>query len=192
PVIFREEYILYPICLKRINQETWDEMLLQSNDIGYAFIQEPDATIAHTENSAQDSLINGTFINLDTGSLTPAQINDLFNHLPVDITLVNENDEVIYFSNPPVRHFPRSKAIIGRKVQNCHPPESIDVVNKIIESFKSGKKDFERFWIQMKGKLILIQYFAIRDVMGVYKGVAEVSQDITEIRDLKGEKRLLE
>jgi uncharacterized protein len=188
PVIFREEYILYPVCQKVINQETWNEMLDQSRKIGFAFIKEPK----NFSKAVKKELVSGSEIDLETGRLTIEQIKNLFNHLPVDITYVDENDEVRYFSNSKNRHFTRSKAIIGRKVQNCHPPESIDVVNKIVASFKSGEKDSESFWIQMKGRFILIQYFAVRDEERNYKGVAEVSQDITDIRNLEGEERLLD
>jgi len=190
PVIFREEYILYPVCQKMIEGDIWDEMLKQSKEIGFAFIEGPEQEKVNKVKSIKSELDN-SHIDLDTGNLSIEQIINLFNHLPVDITYVDENDEVRYFSNPKKRHFTRSKAIIGRKVQNCHPPESIDVVNKIVASFKSGEKDSESFWIQMNGRFILIQYFAVRDKNGDYKGVAEVSQDVTDIRNLEGEKRLL-
>lgn len=189
PVIFREEYILFPICQKLIEPNVWDEMTNQSREIGYAFISGPED--ASRTKKVEKGKVEEDMVDLDTGILNIDQIIRLFNNLPVDITYVDENDEVRYFSNTKNRHFPRSKAIIGRKVQNCHPPESIDVVNKIVASFKSGEKDSESFWIQMNGRFILIQYFAVRDENGNYKGVAEVSQDVTEIRNLKGEKRLL-
>ena len=131
-------------------------------------------------------------INLETGVLSAEQIKLLFNHLPVDITFVDENDKVVYFSTPEKRIFPRTKSIIGRDVHNCHPPESVHVVEEIVESFRSGKKDKASFWINMKGEKLLIQYFAIRDKKGIYKGVVEVCQEITEIQNLTGEKRLLD
>lgn len=192
PVIFREEYILYPVCQKVFTREIWDEMLKQSREIGFAFISHPEAFGKDKKKAVIKETISDSLIDLDTGKLNIEQIINLFNHLPVDITYVDENDEVRYFSNPKNRHFTRSKAIIGRKVQNCHPPESIDVVNKIVASFKSGEKDSESFWIKIKGRFILIQYFAVRDEKGNYKGVAEVSQDVTDIRNLEGEKRLLD
>jgi DUF438 domain-containing protein len=99
---------------------------------------------------------------------------------------------VVYFSSPKKRIFPRTKSIIGRDVHNCHPPESVHVVEQIVETFRSGKKDVASFWINMKGQKLLIQYFAIRDEKGNYKGVAEVSQEISEIQNLQGEKRLLD
>jgi DUF438 domain-containing protein len=108
------------------------------------------------------------------------------------MTFVDENDEVRYFSTPGHRIFPRSKAIIGRLVENCHPPSSVHIVKELVDSFKSGEKDKESFWIQMGPRFILIQYFAVRDEKGNYKGTLEVSQDISEIRKLEGEKRLMD
>ena len=131
-------------------------------------------------------------LGLGTGHLSLEEIKTMINTLPLDITYVDENDRVRFFSNPEDRFFPRSKAIIGRTVQNCHPPESVDTVEKILESFKSGEKDKARFWIQMKGKFVLIEYYALRDQAGNYKGTLEVSQDITELRELEGEQRLLD
>jgi DUF438 domain-containing protein len=113
-------------------------------------------------------------------------------HLPVDISFVNENDEVAYYSASPERIFPRSPGVIGRKVQNCHPPKSVEMVEKILSEFKAGTKSIADFWIQMQGKFILIKYFAVRDAEGKYRGCLEVSQDVTEIRKLEGQKRLLD
>jgi len=193
PVIFREEYILYPIAHQVIISSDWEQMLEESLEIGFAFIESPvDIHRNASETKSVQPDIKNELIDLETGKLSVSQIRRMFNHLPVDITFVDENDEVKYFSSPKDRFFARSKAIIGRKVQNCHPPESIDIVNEIVNSFRKGEKDKEAFWIQLKGRYILIQYFAIRDKQGVYKGIAEVSQDITEIRKLEGEKRLLD
>ena len=116
----------------------------------------------------------------------------LFKNLPVDITMVDENDEVRFFSEGKSPVFPRSKAIIGRKVQNCHPPESVHVVQQIVDAFRSGERDQADFWIQMKGRFLHIRYFALRDAQSQYQGTIEVSQDVTEIRALEGERRLLD
>ena len=107
------------------------------------------------------------------------------------MTFVDENDQVQYFSAGKERLFPRSPGIIGRKVQNCHPPKSIDVVNQIVGEFKAGTKDHADFWIQLKGKFIYIRYFAVRGDEDNYRGTLEVSQDITDIRNIEGERRLL-
>ncbi|MDD2559240.1 MAG: PAS domain-containing protein [Bacteroidales bacterium] len=131
-------------------------------------------------------------LNLGTGSLSIEQIKLVFNHLPVDITYVDEHNKVRYFSAPKKRIFPRTTAVIGREVSNCHPPESVHVVEKIVESFKKGQQDRATFWIKMRGEMIYIQYFAVRGAEGEYKGVLEVSQEVSEIQSLEGEKRLLD
>ena len=194
PVIFREEYILHPFVLETFNEQDFYEMLVQSFEIGFAYIKtpnEPKPIIANKK--IQDySKITNLFADLGTGVLSHEQIELLINHLPIDITYVDENDTVRFFSNPKHRFFTRSKAIIGRTVQNCHPHESVRIVDKILESFKAGKKEKASFWIQMKGRFILIEYYAIRTNDRIYKGTIEVSQDITEIRKLKGEQRLLD
>jgi len=192
PLIYREEKILFPVAVEEIPQKDWTLMHQLSADVGYAWIDEPEVLENSEAKAEQKFSANQDMIDLDTGLLEVGDIIRVFNHLPVDITYVDENDEVRYFSNPKNRLFPRSKAIIGRQVQNCHPPESIDVVNRIVEAFRNGEKDEASFWIQMKGRFILIQYFAVRDEDNNYKGVVEVSQDVTEIRKLEGERRLLD
>jgi hypothetical protein len=112
--------------------------------------------------------------------------------LPVDITFVDENDEVRYFTQGETRIFQRSPAIIGRKVQNCHPPQSVDKVQAILDAFRAGTRDVAEFWIQMGEMFVHIRYFALRDAEGTYRGTIEVTQDIADIRQLEGEKRLLE
>lgn len=128
---------------------------------------------------------------LDTGSFFKEELEALLNTLPVDITFVGKEDSVRYFSKAKERIFPRTKAIIGRKVQQCHPPESIHVVNKILDDFRNGHRDVAEFWIHSKGRLIYIRYFAVRDKNGDYLGCLEVTQDITDIKKIEGEKRLL-
>ena len=124
--------------------------------------------------------------------MTPQQIALMMNHLPVDVTYVDENDKVLYYSTPKKRIFPRTNAVIGRAVHNCHPPESVHIVERIVEAFRNGEKDEASFWIQMRGDFVLIKYFAIRDAEGNYKGVLEVSQEVADIRKLEGEQRLLD
>jgi DUF438 domain-containing protein len=193
PVIFREEYILYPMANRTLLPVHFDEMLLQSKEIGFSYIELPEGfSFGKAVEKKQEEVLESGIVDLGTGKLKVKDISMLFNHLPVDITYVDENDEVKYFSTPKDRFFVRSGAIIGRKVQNCHPHESVDVVNKIVASFKSGEKSEATFWINIKGKFILIRYFAIHDDSGNYKGVLEVSQDVTEIRKLEGERRLLD
>ncbi len=133
-----------------------------------------------------------TLLDLRTGRLSAEQVDLMLTHLPVDISFVDENDTVIYYSDTPDRIFPRSPGVIGRRVQNCHPPKSVHIVNRILEAFKKGEKDVAEFWIEMQGRFIHIRYFAVRDDDGRYRGCLEVSQDVTTIRALQGEKRLLD
>ncbi|MBN2275998.1 MAG: DUF438 domain-containing protein [Bacteroidales bacterium] len=192
-MIQKENIIIFPVATETVNEEVWHQMHIQSFEYPFPFIEAPEKTkISEVKQSNQEKNINrkGDIIS-ETGNLNAEQVLLAFNHLPVDITIVDESDKVVFFNKAKDRLFPRSPAIIGRSVQNCHPPESVHIVEKIVEAFKTGKKDKADFWIQMKGKFILIQYFALRDEFGNYKGVIEVSQDVTEIRNLQGEKRLL-
>jgi len=184
---FREERILFPYILSTIGEEQLEKMNQEGLSMGFPYIQ-PSSGIKLEETARME---DGLF-NLGTGVLSIEQIKLIFNHLPVDITFVDENNKVCYFSTPPKRIFPRTIAIIGRAVSNCHPPESVHVVEKIVDSFRSGEKDQADFWIKMGGEYILIQYFAVRDAMKNYKGVIEVSQEISSIKALEGEKRLLD
>jgi len=192
-MIYKEEHILFPMTLDTLTDDDWVKVMAGEGEIGYSWI-EPEKGWQPASAAAQVEMMADRIgsMNLDTGQLTQEQVNLLLTHLPVDISYVSENDEVLYYSNTEERIFPRSPGIIGRKVQNCHPPKSVDVVEKILDEFRSGKKDSADFWIQMRGKFILIRYFAVRDREGNYKGCIEVSQDVTAIRGLQGEKRLLD
>lgn len=185
---FREERILYPMVQEIIPEKILNELFIDSLEIGFPYYR-PKTTLA----GESINIVSETNeIDLETGQLTVEQIKLLFNHLPVDITFVDENNKVKYFSTPKKRIFPRTKSVIGRDVHNCHPPESVHVVEQIVESFRKGEKEVASFWINMKGERLLIQYFAIRDEDRNYKGLVEVSQEITEIQSLQGENRLLD
>lgn len=184
---FREDKILFPLIMESIPMEIFGGCLADAAEIGFPYVQPTETTAQTTTRTIMDNKID-----LHTGALTPEQIRLVFNHLPVDITYVDENDQVQFFSTPPHRIFTRTKAIIGREVKNCHPPQSVHVVEKIVESFRSGARSSESFWIHMGPKFILIQYFAVRDEQGIYSGVVEVSQEISEIQSLTGDKRLLD
>ena len=131
-------------------------------------------------------------LSLSTGSLTLEQVDLLLTHLPVDVSFVDERDTVRYYSATRDRIFARTPAVIGRKVQNCHPGKSVHIVDAILKAFKAGDKDTAEFWIEIEGKFIYIRYFAVRDSARAYRGCLEVSQDVTGIRALKGQKRLLD
>jgi len=129
-------------------------------------------------------------IAFETGNVSPEELETLLNTLPVDITFVDKEDAVRYFNQSRERIFPRSKAVIGRLVQLCHPKQSLDKVEEILNDFKNNKRDRAEFWINLKGRLIYIRYFAVRK-NGKYLGTLEVTQDITDIKRIEGEKRLL-
>ena len=131
-------------------------------------------------------------LQFETGSLSKGEIEAILNSLPVDISFVDANDAVKYFNKAEKRIFVRTKAVIGRKVQSCHPQKSVHIVNKILETFKNGKKDVAEFWIIMNNRLIHIRYFAVRDKNGKYLGTMEVTQDLTDIKKIEGQKRLLD
>ena len=184
---FREERILFPYILSTIDEDQINSLQSEAFEMGYPYIQPAKPIIKEEKPDMESGMAN-----LGTGILCIEQIKLIFNHLPVDITYVDENNKVKYFSSPAKRIFPRTVAIIGRDVSNCHPKESVYVVEEIVESFRNGEKSQADFWIKMRGEFILIQYFAVRNAQGDYKGVIEVSQEVSEIRALEGEKRLLD
>lgn len=187
-IILREEKIIFPMLLEMLTNEEFTDMLEQTFGIGLPF-----AELKQTElNSKNLTFSTDDKIHLPTGVLTAEQFNLIFNHLPVDITYVDENDTVRFYSNPPHRIFPRTPAIIGRKVQFCHPPESVHVVERIVQSFRTGEKDLASFWFHMGPKFILINYYAVRNANKEYKGTLEVSQEISEIQNISGDRKLLD
>jgi PAS domain S-box-containing protein len=125
-------------------------------------------------------------------TLSTETLEAIFDALPVDITFIDETDTVRYYSRHDDRIFRRTPAVIGKKVQNCHPQQSIDKVNRVVSDLKSGKRSVAEFWIDLKGRKVYIRYFSVKDKKGNYIGIVEVSQDITEIQKIKGEKRLLD
>ncbi len=131
-------------------------------------------------------------LELDVGVLTAEQVNLMLKHLPIDFTFVDEKDRVAYYSGGKERIFARSPGIIGRDVSRCHPAKSVHIVNNIVKAFKDGIRDSAEFWLSLGDRFIHIRYFAVRDEDGVYRGTVEVSQDVTNIRELDGEQRLLD
>ena len=141
--------------------------------------------------------VGGAAVNKDavldvaTGKLTLEQINLLFRHLPVDLSYVDENELVKFYSDTPHRIFPRSANVIGREVKNCHPAKSVHVVEEIVEKFRSGEQSQAEFWINKPGLFIYVIYTAVRDENGKFRGVLEMMQDCTHIRELEGSRTLL-
>lgn len=189
-MVYKEEKILFPMALQTLTEEEWVEVRRGEDELGYA-LSKPAAWPA-VNSSSRETTTQGTgLLELLTGKLTLEQVNLILTHLPVDLSFVDENDEVRFYSEGPHRIFPRSPAVIGRKVQKCHPPKSVHIVQEILDSFRAGKHDVAEFWIQHHGRFVHIRYFAVRDKSGVYRGCLEVSQDVTKIRELEGEQRLL-
>ncbi|MFX0075628.1 MAG: DUF438 domain-containing protein [Candidatus Hermodarchaeota archaeon] len=197
-MIYKEEHILFPMTLEFFSEVDWVSVREGEEEIGFAFGVVPGnqwtpitAADLHKSLPVEPIKTEGA-LNLDIGNLSIEQINTMLKTLPVDLTFVNENDEVAYYSDTEDRIFPRSRAIIGRKVQKCHPPKSVDVVEDILNKFKSGEKSVAEFWIQADGAFILIRYFAMRDETGKYVGTLEVSQELSRLRSLEGERRLVQ
>ena len=191
--IFKENNILFPTALRLVTEREWAEAIEDFDEIGYCcftpehLIMKPKVEEPKAEVPTPEGLLQ-----FETGTLSKEEVEAILNTLPVDITFVDAEDTVRYFNKAEGRIFVRTKSVIGRKVQMCHPQKSIHIVNKILESFRSGKRDVAEFWIQMKGKLVHIRYFAVRDKDGRYLGTLEVTQDITDIKKIEGEKRLLD
>lgn len=191
-MIYREEEILLPMSLDTLSEMEWYAIFQQSPEYGFCLFDpvedwKPDSAIQADKPDGVDE----ERIQLPSGSMTPAELNALLNTIPFDLTFVDKNDRVRYFTQGRERIFSRSRAILGRKVQLCHPPSSVHIVEQILEDFHSGRQNRAPFWINMKGKFIHIEYFALRDKDGNYLGTLEVSQNLSEKRALEGEQRLL-
>jgi len=215
-MIFKEENILFPMAMDTLNEDEWMKIARESSELGYCLYEpkkewkparvnvEEKTKMESTKDSeteakepAGDDRAWGTqengggYIAFETGVLSQRELEAMLNTLPVDITFVDKDGIVKYFSQGTERIFPRTKAVIGRTVTNCHPPASVHIVEKIVEDLKSGKKDHEDFWIKMKGMYVLIRYFAVRDRNGEFVGVLEFTQNIAPLKEIEGEKRLL-
>jgi DUF438 domain-containing protein len=196
-MIYKEEKILFPMTLETLDERDWARVKRGEEAVGYAWIVpgsdwKPSRSFTEAELTMPDYDRTERKLVLDTGELTLEQVNLMLKHLPVDMSFVDENDTIIYYSDAADRIFPRSPAVIGRKVQNCHPPASVPIVKKILGAFKAGTRNSAEFWIQSRDKFIHIRYFAVRDKDGAYRGCLEVSQDVTAVRKMEGQKRLLD
>ncbi len=193
-MITKEEKILFPTSLEKLTVSDWTIVRKGEEEIGYAWLDQvkPWSPITPADIHRIEKAETVTeALNLDTGILSLLQTNLILKHLPIDISFIDENDTLVYYSNTEERIFPRSPGVIGRKVQNCHPKKSVHIVNEILDAFKDGSQDTASFWIQSNGKFIYIRYFAVKDESGAYRGTLEVSQDVTEIKKLDGDQRLL-
>jgi PAS domain S-box-containing protein len=189
---YKENNILFPAAMSVVTEQEWIEVRREFDEIGYCCFTPPAlVTIIPTAKTIQAQAAEG-ILQFETGNLTKEQLDGLLNTLPVDITFVDADDTVRYFNKPEQRIFVRTKAVIGRKVQMCHPQKSLHIVAKIVESFKTGKKNVAEFWINLNNRLVHIRFFAVRDKDGKYLGTMEVVQDVTDIKRLEGERRLLD
>jgi len=187
----KENNIIFPASMRMFSEKDWDIVVQDFDDIGYcSYTPKPQRKVIEGEESA--SISKSGEVSFGSGTLTLEQLALLFHHLPVDTTFVDEQDPVRFFSESPNRIFVRSRAIIGRSVQLCHPQGSVHIVQGILDDFRAGKRDTAEFWLNLGGKTVHIRYFALRNSSGKYLGCLEVSQDITDIRKIEGEKRLLE
>ena len=190
-MIMKEEEILLPMTLDKLTETDWYDIYRQTNEIGYCLYDpnvtwEPQGIEIAEVTSAEDGNIS-----LPSGKFSSEELLAILNTLPVDITFVDRNDKVKYFSQGKERIFDRNRAILGRDVRMCHPPSSVHIVDQIVGDFKSGKADSAPFWIQMGEKFIHIEYFALRNEKGEYLGTLEMSQELTEKRKISGDQRLL-
>jgi len=179
--------------MEKFSDADWARVKKGEEEIGYAWVRpdigwEPPAA----GESATEPLAAGGKLRLDEGTLTLEQVNALLKALPVDISFVDEGGKVAYYSATEDRIFPRSPGVIGRDVKNCHPPKSVHVVQRILDSFKAGRKDVAEFWLELGGRFLHIRYFPVRSMDGRFLGTLEVTQDVTAIRKLSGQKRLLD
>ena len=190
-MIMKEEEILFPMCMDKLTDSEWYEIAQQSIEIGFC-LYDP---VVEWEPEGVEKIplarANNGLIQLPSGKLAVNELINILNTLPVEITFVDENDKVKYFSQGGHQIFKRNRAVLGRDVRLCHPPKSVHIVEQVMNDFKTGKQNKAVFWIEMNGMFILIEYYALRDETNKYLGIMEVVQDITEIRNLKGEQRLL-
>jgi hypothetical protein len=193
-MIAKEARILLPMSRETLTDDEWAEIWQESPRYGFCLVEPREGyhppPVASPERVAE--LSRDQAVVFPTGALTFDQLRGILGALPVDITFVDADDRVRYFSEGADRVFERSKAILGREVRHCHPPKSVHVVEEIVSSFRSGRQSVAEFWIELGGRFVHIRYFAVRDDDGTYLGTLEVTQDLTRLRELHGERRLLQ
>ena len=193
-MIRKEQMILFPMSRETLTADEWGEIWQESPRFGYCLVEprlgyRPPEAAAPT---AEATLGGNEALVFPSGALSLDQIKGIFGVLPVDLTFVDVDDRVRFFSEGADRVFARSKAVLGRTVHHCHPPKSVHVVEEIVSNFRAGTEDVAEFWIDLHGRFVHIRYFAMRDDAGAYLGTLEVTQDLTRLRELTGERRLLD
>ena len=189
-MIYKENEILFPMCLDKLSDSEWYEIYKQSVEIGFC-LYDPQAKWHPKELKKNIRSVDNNRIQLPSGNFSATELQAILNTIPFDLTFVDKDNKVRYFTQGKERIFARNRAILGRKVQHCHPPSSVSVVEDILSDFKNGHQESCAFWINLNDRFIHIEYFALRDDKGEYLGTLEVSQDLTEKRKLEGERRLL-
>lgn len=192
---FKENNVLFPAALQVVTNEEWVDVRKEFDEIGYCSFTPSQVTVAMptmtVEKPKTEPVVAGT-LQFETGSLSKEEAEAILDTIPLDISFVDRNDSVKYFNKADKRIFVRTKAVLGRKVQVCHPQKSIHIVNKIVEAFKASKKDVAEFWIPLEDRSVHIRFFAVRGKNREYLGTLEVVQDITNIKKLEGQRRLLD
>lgn len=192
-MVIKEDQILNPMALDNLSDLDWWQIYNESDEIGYCLIDPQDEWKPEgleIDKPAKTRIKDNT-VQLPSGSLSSEEILSIFNTVPFDMTFVDKDDKVKFFSQNEERIFQRNRSILNRDVRYCHPPGSVHIVDKIIDDFKSGKESRAPFWINMGGQFIHIEYFALRDEKGEYLGTLEVSQNLTDLRKLEGDQRIL-
>lgn len=192
---FKENNILFPSALQVIKDTEWGEVRKEFDEIGYCSFTPKHALVSlhGTEVEEQKATLEmGETLHFETGNLSKEEVEALLDTIPIDVSFIDADDQVRYFNKAEKRIFVRTKAVLGRKVQMCHPQKSLHVVDKIVEAFKTGKKDVAEFWITIENRFVHIRFFAVRSKGGKYLGAVEVVQDVTDIKKLEGQKRLLD
>lgn len=191
-MIMKEEEILLPMSLDTLKDEDWYQIYRETPQFGFALYDPQDEWKPTEIEVSEPDYIEGDAIRVSSGSFTVKELEAMFSMLPVDITFVDKNDKVKFFSHGTKKVFDRNRSIIGRDVRLCHPPGSVHIVEQIINDFKSGKENKAAFWISsFIGQFVYIEYTALRGKDNEYLGVMEVTQNITEMRALEGDQRLL-
>ncbi len=191
-MIMKEEEILFPMAMDTLTEEEWYKVYEETPEFGYCLYDPEDEWKPVGVKVEKQEYVAADAIRLSSGAFNLDELEALFLHLPIDITFVDKNDKVRFFSHSPNRVFERNRSIIGRDVRMCHPPGSVHVVEQILTDFKSGKENKAVFWMSnFMGRFIYIEYSAVRGAEGEYLGVVEVTQDITQMRKLEGDQRLL-
>jgi DUF438 domain-containing protein len=189
----KEDKILWPMAMQHLSEQDWGAVNQQWEDFGTRLVEpvtawQPSLPVLP---SSPVTLPASDSITMPSGHLSQKQLTALLNALPMDLTFVDADGRVAYFSEGADRIFVRNRAIIGRRVEDCHPPKSVHIVEQVVDDLRAGHRDVAEFWIQMQGRFVHIRYFAVRDESGEYLGVLEVTQDIAPLRALEGERRLL-